>query len=159
MTGTGQQTFDLGNKTVNNVTISSRTSAFARDASSGTHIIGSLTLNAPLYYLTTATATSTINALTAIGTQTNQIAFKSNTDATAATVSTASALSCTYCAIADITIAGGGSLTAPSSLNFGNNTGVIFGAGGGCILGGWLLWRDMPEHLNDNFPAWLEKTG
>lgn len=27
-----------------------------------------------------------------------------------------------------------------------------------CILGGWLLWRDIPEHINDNFPAWLEKA-
>ncbi len=54
-----------------------------------------------------------------------------------------------------------GSPTATNSMDQGLNTGITitgFTGGGACILGGWLLWRDMPEHLNDNFPAWLEKT-
>ncbi len=54
-------------------------------------------------------------------------------------------------------------LAATKSFSQGRNAGLLTingaFAGGACILGGWLLWRDMPEHLNDNFPAWLEKAG
>ncbi len=58
---------------------------------------------------------------------------------------------------------GGGGGGQANHGGFGGGGGQIggiggFGGGGGCILGGWLLWRDLPQHLNDNFPAWLEKT-
>ncbi len=53
-----------------------------------------------------------------------------------------------------------GAPVATNSFDLANNTNITFGtgAGGGCLLGGWLLWRDMPGNLNDNFPAWLEKV-
>ncbi len=56
----------------------------------------------------------------------------------------------------------GSTPVANNSFNYGGNTNVTINGpitgGGACIIGGWLLWRDMPEHLNDNFPAWLEKS-
>ncbi len=68
----------------------------------------------------------------------------------------------------DIVFGGGATFNLTCSLDLGHNSGAtispITGACGSagtrnCMLNGWLLWRDMPEHLNDNFPAWLEKTG
>lgn len=54
-------------------------------------------------------------------------------------------------------------MTFNNSFQGGNTTGCTINApaGGGttaCILGGWLLWRDMPGRLNDNYPAWLDKA-
>lgn len=53
-------------------------------------------------------------------------------------------------------------VTFASSVNGGLNSGCLTTAPAGsttaCILGGWLLWRDMPGNLNDNFPAWLDKA-
>lgn len=58
---------------------------------------------------------------------------------------------------------GGGPFAFTNSLNGGsdplcNITPPTVGTTSACILGGWLLWRDMPEHINDNFPAWLDKA-
>jgi len=53
-----------------------------------------------------------------------------------------------------------GAPTATNSFDQGINTGIAItnSGSGGCILGGWLLWRDFHENLNDNFPAWLERA-
>ncbi len=53
-----------------------------------------------------------------------------------------------------------GAPVATASFDEGQNSGITItnSGGGGCILGGWLLWRDFHENLNDNFPAWLEKA-
>ena len=54
-----------------------------------------------------------------------------------------------------------GAPTATNSMDQGLNSGITItgpGSGGGCILGGWLLWRDFKQDLNDNFPAWLDKA-
>lgn len=157
--GSGGQSFNFGTKTMNAVTVGSRTSNRVLNQSPTGHSINTLTLTAPLYYNIATTGTQLINtALVAIGTSTNQIMIKSQSDGTAANLTSTATLSCTYCGFKDIAFSGGGSLTANSSLNLGNNSGVTFGGGGGCILGGWLLWRDMPNNLNDNFPAWLDKA-
>ncbi len=68
----------------------------------------------------------------------------------------------TWVSIRD-TVFAGTAFTATNSFNSGKVTGTVTitnpSGGGGCIVGGWLLWRDVPEHINDNFPAWLEKAG
>lgn len=159
MTGTGKQSFDFGNKTVNAVTIAGRSSGPAvQDAGSSVHTITSLTISPPNVFTIVAANTVTISGLSAVGTASNPIMIRSSSDETQMTISTAATLTCTYCSFRDVIVSGGGSLTTTSSLNLGNNTGITFGSGAACILGGWLLWRDMPEHLNDNFPAWLEKA-
>src|SRR5580765_3396576 len=162
LTGTGTQSFNLGTQTANIVSIGSRTSGLGvSNSSANGHTIKTLTITAPnLYKITTAGITSNIQtALNVTGDATNQVIIQSGVDANVQTISSAAALTCTYCAFRDITFTGGGTLRATSSLDLGDNTGITFGSSSACILGGWLLWRDMPEHLNDNFPAWLEKAG
>ncbi len=61
------------------------------------------------------------------------------------------------------TCSGGATFTFASSIGLGalgfcTVTAPTSGSSGGCILGGWLLWRDLPGNLNDNYPAWLEKA-
>ncbi len=70
-------------------------------------------------------------------------------------------VSMAWAAIRDLTFTVNTNGIANNSFNAGNVIGLTVNApgGGSCIIGGWLLWRDMPEHLNDNFPAWLEKVG
>jgi hypothetical protein len=53
-----------------------------------------------------------------------------------------------------------GAPVATSFFDQGQNTGITINGitSGGCILGGWLLWRDFHQDLNDNFPAWLDKA-
>lgn len=69
-------------------------------------------------------------------------------------------VSMTRVGIRDATFTGT-SFTATSSTNLGNVSGASFSdpSSGGCILGGYLFWRDLPEHINDNFPAWIERVG
>ncbi len=166
--GSGAQLFSFGTKAVNIVTFAARSIGAGITDNSSAHTIATLNIVAPNTYYVAQNVTTTItNAMTLVGTSTNPIFFKTTTDSTVfATISTPAASTCVWCAFRNITLAGAGSLTATNSFNFQGNTGAgfsitgpaPFGAGGGCILGGWLLWRDMPEHINDNFPAWLEKT-
>lgn len=66
-----------------------------------------------------------------------------------------------WAAIRDAAFNGAGTpILDTNGINLGNVTGITFtgGSSTACILGGWLLWRDMPGNLNDNFPAWLDKA-
>jgi hypothetical protein len=155
--GSSTQTVAFADKFINAVTVGSRTTNFYAD-SSGSYSIGTLTLTAPLVVQMPNSQTVTITNLVAVGTSSNQITIRTGTVGTTSTISTSSALTCTYCAFSNIIRTGSGTLTAINSMNLGQNSGITFPGAGGCILGGWLLWRDMPEHLNDNFPAWLEKA-
>jgi hypothetical protein len=64
--------------------------------------------------------------------------------------------------LSDIAFGGGATWNCTSCIDGGDNSGVTIttpvAGGGGCVIGGWLLWRDMPQHLNDNFPAWIDKA-
>jgi len=103
-----------------------------------------------------------INAINWTGTSSNPINLFAFDSGIAASLSLSTAGTMRYVNVRDINAGGGaGVLTLYNSFNMGNNTNMTFntgGAGGGaCILGGWLLWRDLPGHIGDNFPAWLEK--
>ncbi len=82
-------------------------------------------------------------------------------DGQANTFANSGTVTMTRVAIRDATFTGT-SFTATSSTNLGNVSGASFSdpsTGGGCILGGYLFWRDLPDHINDNFPAWIERAG
>jgi|SRR5580765_5797832 hypothetical protein len=164
--GVGSQTFDFGAKAVNVVTLSARTGASNVKDSTASHTIATLNIAAPNIFQVSNGATLTItNAFNWVGTSSQPIYLvTSNVAGGVSTIASGVAGTCTWCAIRTITFTGAGSFTANNSFNLQNNTNIsfngpaAFGGSGGCILGGWLLWRDMPEHLNDNFPAWLEKV-
>lgn len=75
----------------------------------------------------------------------------------------------TWAILRGIACGGAGTGSFTNTFDAGGIAGGTIGcnitppSGGGgttaCILGGWLLWRDMPGHLNDNYPAWLDKAG
>ncbi len=77
-------------------------------------------------------------------------------------ISTPNASIVNWMAFFNITVTGAGSLTAKNSFDMGKNTGISFTAAAGgataCILGGWLLWRDLTPEEHDNFPAYLDKA-
>lgn len=165
--GSGSQLFSFGTKATNIVTFGARSGTAGITDNSSSHTIATLNIAAPNTYYVAQNVTTTItNAMTLVGTSTQPIFFKTSTDTTVfATISSPAANTCTWCAFRNITFSGAGSFTATNSFNFQGNTSITitgpatFGAGGGCILGGWLLWRDFDtKQLNDNTPAWLEKA-
>ncbi len=123
----------------------------------GATTFSNVVFNAPNYIDYAGAGTHTITTLTAIGTSTNIISFNFPQWSMAS-----GAVSAGYNWIRGGVCGGGASFVFASSFNAGQNAGCTVTApsagGGACILGGWLLWRDMPGHLNDNYPAWLEKA-
>ncbi len=131
-------------------------------ALTGINTFGTFNVTAPIFVrLLSGSAVQTVtNAINWVGTGANPIGMSSDATGNQGTFTLTNGGTLAYASLRDI-IFTGGTVTANNSLNVGNNSGVTINgpsAGGGCILGGWLLWRDMPEHLNDNFPAWLEKS-
>jgi hypothetical protein len=118
--------------------------------SANTFTIGTLSALTP-NYLNFTGATVTI---------TNQLALNSSSglELVGGTFTVAAGSTISFAAIFGTTWTG--APVATTSFNQGQNTGItITNAGGSaCILGGWLLWRDFHQDLNDNFPAWLEKA-
>lgn len=126
--------------------------------------LGSLSIVGPnnVTFKTSNTLTIT-NAFNFAGTPTAPIFLGVTTINAVSTISVATGTpTMSWASVRGLTFSGGATFTASNSLNLGGNTGISITApsagGGACILGGWLLWRDMPDHLNDNFPAWLEKA-
>ena len=143
------------------LSITSNAGSFVFPATAFT--IGTLNLIAPTQVFFSASTLTVTNAVNWTGTSgTNSISIANAAFAGGAVGSVALAAGSTMAYAAINAIAFTGSPIAINSLNLGQNTGITItgpGSGGGaCILGGWLLWRDMPEHLNDDFPAWLGKT-
>jgi hypothetical protein len=164
--GTQAQLFTHGAKTYNIVTVGARTQ-FWFSFNGGSHTIATVNINAPNIVNQDQNVTTTItNAANWVGTPSKPIYLYGNSNSLT-TVSFGSNSTCNWCAIGNMTKAGAGTFTITNSFGLSNNTGLsISGPGpfnggqpGACIIGGWLLWRDMPEHINDNFPAWLEKAG
>lgn len=167
--GVGNQIFSFGTKTTNIVTLGARSGASHITINSGTSTIGTLNISAPnTVQLDQNTTITVTNAMNFVGTNTQPIFLTQNTFNSASvqsTISSGATSTCTWCVIQGMVFTGAGTFTANNSFNGLNNSGITFngpaafGAGGGCILGGWLLWRDFdPAKLNDNFPAWLEKA-
>lgn len=124
--------------------------------------IGTLSIATPNYVAFSSGVTYTITTMTATGTASNQIGIVSNSLGNQAIISSATNKSFSWVGLRDISASGGGTFTATNSFDLGHNSGITItgpsSTGTACILGGWLLWRDMPEHINDNFPAWLDKA-
>lgn len=167
--GSGDQILNFGNKTTNTVTLGPRAGTQLISISSNASTITTLNITAPNQVSMDQNTTITVtNAMVWTGTRTQPIFLSNSSFTSAAVVSTFSSTAtntCSWCVIMGMTFIGGGTFTANNSFNGLNNSGITFngpsafGSGGGCILGGWLLWRDFDiEHINDNFPAWLEKA-
>lgn len=141
-------------------------SGFVRYAGgSGTTTVGTLNLIGPASFSMQSLRTWVVStSFIATTTGSAPISIIGTTQGIAATLRFPSSTTFQWASIKDMDFTGSGSTpVASNSFNIGNNVGITITApgagGGGCILGGWLLWRDMPEHLNDNFPAWLDKAG
>lgn len=160
--GTTSRTFNGGNKSYGTITLGSASNAGYFTINDG-NTIGTLNITAPNYIQFQSGATQTItNALTWTGSSSSQIGISATVVNSAASLATTAGSTATWTAFRDVsfTVA---SMTSPNSFNLGDvqNAGItppIASGSAACILGGWLLWRDLPEHINDNFPAWLEKV-
>lgn len=113
-------------------------------------------------------AANTFNITTTLTTTTSAsspASFSTNSIGARATITVPSSSTMSWTGLRDIDFTGSGSTpTCTNCSDYGHNLNVTItapgagGGGGGCITSGWLLWRDMPEHINDNFPAWIEKA-
>jgi len=129
----------------------------------GSLVAATFNINPPNAVLMSVAGSTITNPLTWTGTSGNEIYVFSSTAGVQAGI-VANGGTMTWIAPRDIKFTTG-TYTATNSFNLGDNTGVTItppgaGATSACILGGWLLWRDFDfDHVNDNFPAFLEKAG
>jgi len=160
----GQKVFRGGGLTYNTITIdgggiSSSVWITGANTFANFNLAGGNTIQ-----LTAGLTTHITNSFNWVGTSTGLLLIKSDTNASAATITSASNGTMTWTAFRDVNFNGGGTFTATSSFNLvGPTLGVTVtppssGSTTACILGGWLLWRDLPGNLNDNYPAWLDKA-
>jgi hypothetical protein len=123
-----------------------------------------LNITAPNYVSFRFGATFSItNQITWSGTSTKQLFVETNSTVNTIISSPANA-AITWATLEGMTFQGGGTHAATNSFDGLKNTGITitapgpFGGSSTCILGGWLLWRDLPNHINDNFPAWIDQA-
>jgi hypothetical protein len=158
------RTFTGGALSYNIISVGATTSGLTQFQSASTFATLNITAPTTVSFQSSTTLTIT-NAINWSGSSSNQIGLFSSA-AAQATISSANNATMSWVGIYNIKFQGGGTFTATNSMDMYNNTNVTvtppaaFSSGGGrtCILGGWLLWRDLPEHINDNFPAWIEKA-
>lgn len=163
---TATRTFTGGGKTYATVTVSPNSSSGVFQFTDTGNTFGTLAITAPNWIFFSIFTTQTVtNQITWSGTSTQQLLVSSNSQSLSGTINSPANAAMTWAAFYRITMGGGGTHAATNSFNNGNNSGFtisapssIGGGGGGCILGGWLLWRDLPEHINDNFPAWIDEA-
>lgn len=157
--------FHGGGLTYHNVTINANPNAGpGRFVFTGVNTFNSLVINGKNIIQFPLGTTTTITTLAINGTNTGLANINSGTTGSAATLSVAAnPVVGTWVNLDSIACTGGATFTFTNS--FPNTSGGCTisnpsaGTTSACILGGWLLWRDMPGNLNDNFPAWLEKAG
>ncbi len=157
-TGTGTRTFLSGGLTWANLTSSAMSATGVFGLDSGTFV--TFGISPPAYFeISSGSVVTVTNPVTWVGTSTNPIMMSTISSGATHTWALASGSTMNWMAIRGM-IASSGTPVASNSFNLGDNTNITFSAGGGvaCILGGWLLWRDLPGNLNDNYPAWLEKA-
>lgn len=154
--GVGTTVSWIGNTlTYNNLTINGGNNSGTLSML-GTPFYNTVTINGPNYIDFNGGGISTINNLIINGTFTNVVSiyFGQLNVVNLPITATFVYLRGTTCTSSSMIFA--------NSLSGGENTLCTFSApslgAGACILGGWLLWRDMPGNLNDNFPAWLDKA-
>jgi len=153
------RTMQTGGLTYSTITISANSSlglfSFAAAAS-----MTALAISSPNYVSFNAGSTYTItNALSINGTSLSSLVeLFSSSLTTQATISSANNGTFTYTAFNGLAFTGGGIFMASNSISLTNNTGITITApqtGGGGIIGGWLLKRDL-HHDNDNTPMFLD---
>lgn len=157
-TGTGNHTFGGGNLTWGTLSIGAMSTSglFSLNQS---NTFAHVNITSPAYIEVGQSNTNTVtNTVTWNGTASNPIMMSTNSSNATNIWALTAGSTMNWVAFRGF-IATTGSPIATNSFDLGDNTGVTFSSGGGgCILGGWLLYRDLPDHLNDNFPAWLEKA-
>ena len=154
------RTFQSGQLNYNIVTVSANSSGGAFLYVGG-QTTATFNITAPNAVGFQGTTTLT-NAPTWTGASGSLISLSSQALGTTATISVASGTSSNnFVGIRDLTFSGGAIFTAINCYDLGHNSGVTCTApatgGGGRIIGGWLLRRDL-YHNNDNNLAWLEKV-
>ncbi len=163
-----QRTIGLGNKTHGSFTFGPSANNIASyynllNASAGPTIT-SLNIQAPnLVIWPTSAITVITNTVNWLGSFNAGIAFSNVTLGIGTSINVPIGSTGAYMSFRETSFvtSGGNHLTCTNCVNSSvdNVTFVSGGSTTACILGGWLLWRDLPEHLNDNYPAWLEKAG
>lgn len=158
-TGTGNRQISPSGKTFNIVSVGAGVTGSAvssfQVAQAGTFTTFNVT--APNYLTFSGGATLTVtNAFTWVGSSSSPLGLASNGATLSATIAAAASSSMSWAGIRDMTFTG--SPTASSSLDLGHNSGITItppASGGGGIIGGWLLRRDLAPVANDNSPAFL----
>ncbi len=155
---TGNRTFDGGSISHGNVTFGSTTGSGVFTLA-GSNTFASWIISAPNYVQLPNGGTSTVTApFTWAGSSSAQ-AYVFSTTVSSHTIATAAGSTASWFAFHGVIFTG--APVATNSFDLNNNTGITITApsgGGGHIIGGWLLWSDLPNHANDNTPAWLEKA-
>ncbi len=159
--GVSGAAFNGNTLTFNSLTVNANTSKGSLTISAGT--ITTLAING-FNRILFAQASLTIGTWTMIGTSSAPISVFGccENGSTAATINNSTSTSA-WVGMRGVSCGGAGTLTMNNSLDEGDNAGCVINApntaAGSCILGGWLFWRDLPDHINDNFPAWIERAG
>jgi hypothetical protein len=160
-TATGARSLLLNSRTLNNITVTNpAVNAFNIDfASAAAFSVTNLTLTNVTQVRMPQTSTVTVSGtLDYSGSASKQAILYTNGPAT--TLSVANATTLNWLAVQNITKAGAGSISVLNGFDAGGNTGVTIttpsGGGGGRIIGGWLLKRDLNPASNDNTPALIE---
>ncbi len=138
------RTFAGGNLTYGTLEIADTgTTSRTNFSISGTPTITTFTPTAVRWITLTSNVTIT-NGFSLAGTSTEQVLITSNdNNGTARTLTVGGAATMSWVAIAGVTKAGAGSITATNSFNLGNNSGVTIstpsgGGSGGKIIGGGI---------------------
>lgn len=156
---TNNWTTIFGNgKTYYNLTVSgSGGGRYLFNSSGGATTFNNITISGKQYVLLIGPIIVN-GAFSLSGTSSNPVSIGSNTLGAAQQISGSGTWTASFAGLRDLLVLNTGA-TATNSMNFLNTSGITFpGGGGGCILGGWLLWRDFPQHINDNYPAWIDQA-
>ncbi len=158
-----KRTFATNGATFANLLIDSNTSGGGVVLSQNAATFTGITLNSPTQFFLPQGNTTIATSITSTGISgINNNYLASNSFVSRATLSIVSGTqTMAWTAIDGVTFTGGATFIANNSFNVGQNSGVTInapvGGGGGCIIGGWLLWRDITPEQHDNFPAFIDK--
>ncbi len=128
-----------------------------------TPTITTMTLNGPLWVQLANASSLTATTFNIVGTASGLVNIGSvSTSGTTATINSTTP-TVTWGLLQNITF-GTGAVVGTNCFNLGSNlnggtcTAPSAGGGGGRIIGGWLLERDLAPASNDNSPAMLNKA-
>lgn len=150
--------FTGGSLTYNNLSVGAASSG-GIVAITGANTFADIAMTGPTQLSLPGGTTTTVTSLSITGASGSPCFLTSNSFSQNATLSDASGTdTLTWAGIRGITFQGGATFAATSSFDLGGNSGITITApttgGGGVIIGGWVLRRDLGA-ANDNAPAWL----